>query len=252
MKNHLSFQRQWDFNNSGQTESAQHELKELFKRTSLEQKITSPQAMEQWCKEYDINYKTLSSWFKWKSNENCPIKEKQLIRIELAIRQTFNKGVTLTSLWALININNEHSEKDESKLLKIFLEADGFLIEFAWLEHQINTVGQNLKNANSSLENLMHSIKEYKKIKASPPSAKKSINELEQNIILGAEVKNFLSDMRKFNVTPHINWVAPIFNKEFDNKRVLMICLSAIPGLRPDVKPKDIIMTPDANKVTFF
>ena len=228
MKNHLSFQRQWDFNNSGQTESAQHELKELFKRTSLEQKITSPQAMEQWCKEYDINYKTLSSWFKWKSNENCPIKEKQLIRIELAIRQTFNKGVTLTSLWALININNEHSEKDESRLLKIFLEADGFLIEFAWLEHQINTVGQNLKNANSSLENIMHSIKEYKKI------------------------KNFLSDMRKFNVTPHINWVAPIFNKEFDNKRVLMICLSAIPGLRPDVKPKDIIMTPDANKVTFF
>ena len=69
----------------------------------------------------------------------------------------------------------------------------------------------------------------------------------------------FLSDMRKFNVTPHINWVSPIYDKKFDNKRVLMICLSAIPGLRPDVKPNDlimdtenIIMTPDANKVTFF
>ena len=56
--------------------------------------------MEQWCKEYDINYKTLSSWFKWKSNENCPI-EKQLIRIELAIRQTFNKGVTFNFLMGL-------------------------------------------------------------------------------------------------------------------------------------------------------
>ena len=159
MQNLLNFQQQWDFNNSGQTKSAQYELNELFKRTSFELKITPSQAMEEWCKEYDINYKTLSSWFKWEQNEKCPIKEKQLIRIELAIRQTFNKGVTLTSLWALININNEHSEKDESKLLKIFLEADGFLIEFAWLEHQINTVGQNLKDANSSLENLIRRIR---------------------------------------------------------------------------------------------
>ena len=81
---------------------------------------------------------------------------------------------------------------------------------------------------------------------------------LEQNIKLGEEVNNFLADMRKYNVTPHINWVSPIFNKEFDDKKILMICLSAIPSERPDVRPNDLIvdekaliMTADPDKITY-
>ena len=257
MKN-FDFKFDWDFNSPSQTKSAQTELKDWFQRSAEEKNITQPQAMENGCKKYDINYKTLASWQKWESHEKCPIKQKQLIRIELAIKKHF-KRVTLKSLWALLNVNDKnHTEKVASQTLKIFLEAGGLLIEFVWPTEQINTVGQNLKNANKSLLNFWEQIKKFKKIEASPSTAEKSIQVLEQNIKLGEEVNNFLADMSKYNVTPHINWVSPIFNKKFDDKKILMICLSAIPSKRPDVRPNDLIvdekallLTADPDKITY-
>ena len=232
----------WEFNSPSQTKSAQTELKNWFQLSAEEKNITQPQAMEDWCKENDINYKTLASWQKWKSHEKCPIKQKQLIRIELAIKKHF-KGVTLKPLWALLNVSLIYQkEKIASQTLKNFLEADGLLIEFVWNIEQIVTVGQNLKNANKSLLNFWKHIKEFKEIKASPYTAEKSIKVLEQNIKLGEEVNNFLADMVKYKVTPHINWVSPIFNKNFDDKKILMICLSAIPVERQDVMPNDLIV----------
>lgn len=249
MKDSLDFKYDWDFLTPDQTNAAQSELDQYFIRTSNEKEITKPQAMEQWCKEKNINYKTLISWFKWKSNEKCPLKQKQLIRVELGFQQTI-QGVTLTSLWALFNVNNKHTEKNVADLMDTFIRADGYLLEFVWPSHKINTVGKNLQDADKSLQVFWEKVKKFKKITSSPASDKTSINILQANIQLGEAADNFLNDMRKYKITPHINFVSPIFNKKFSDDKILMICLSAIQD-RPDVKPNDLIMIPDSAKIIY-
>lgn len=251
MKNSLEFKYDWDFLTPDQTKDAQYELDQYFIRISEKKEITKPQAMEQWCKEHNINYKTLASWFKWKSNDKCPMKQKQLKRIELAFAKTINR-VTLTSLWALMNVTNKHTEKNVADLMDTFLKADGLLIEFLWPRHKINTVGKNLQDADKSLKFFWEKVKKFKEITSKSISDETSINILQANMQLGEAADIFLNDMRNYKITPHINFVSSIFNKKFSDKKILMICLSAIQD-RPDVKPDDLIldilMIPESAKI---
>ena len=252
MKDSIEIKYDWDFLTPKQTTDAQFELDQYFINISKNEDITKPQAMEKWCKENNINYKTLASWFKWESNNKCPLKQKQLIRIELAFKKTF-QGVTLTSLWALMNVNNKHTEKNVADLMDTFLNAKGLLVEFAWSKHNINMVGKNLQKANESLLVFWEEVKKFKEITSSADSERTSINILGANIQLGEAADSFLNDMRKYKITPHINFVSSVFNKKFTEK-ILMICLSAIQD-RPDVKPNDlivdIIMEPNSERIIY-
>ena len=223
--------------NAEQQDSAFYEMDEIIKRDSQLNQRSETDFLIEWCAEHQIDIKTYRRW-----RDKDKIYDKQARRIVAALDKTF-KFTTLRCL--NIPKNEVGLSKGVGVLSALFNDHDGLLIEGVWQTSEIKKFGKPLQN---SYNYLKKSWECYIKLESSDLSP---FDEgFQSHIDLDELLSNFVAELLKAELSLYFNSVAPIqLPGEYSNKKVLFICISAIPREREDVAPPDIGMEPNKEKI---
>ena len=195
--------------------------------------------LNEWCKEHQLNYKTLDKYINPERYSGKTISRKQRIRIEAEISQTFD-SVTCRAIKPNSPVGGDH-------LLTRALSCDGLIVEYIVIEDSNQKT--NLINIKKGIERLHELYKINKELKDISHDALKKID---KNIEFINLCEGLISMCSNESLYIHVGHIPKfMFDKDLtkDVATIAIVVFSGIPPSRDGNNPADLYALPDFKKL---